>query len=65
MLHLPDQGVDHARRIFARDLHEHDKPGLTLDQGGDVAILPAGEEIALPVPRYCSVLYLGWPISDG
>ena len=64
MLHLPDKGVDHARRIFAWDLDEHYKPGLTLDQGGDVAILPASEKIALPVPRYRSVLYLGRPLSD-
>ncbi len=65
MLHLPDKGVDHALGIFAWDLDEHDKSELALDQRGDVTILSAGEEIALPVPRYCSVIYLGRPLSDG
>jgi hypothetical protein len=43
MLHLPHEGTDNAVGIFARDSDQHDKPGLTLDQGGDVAVLPAGE----------------------
>jgi hypothetical protein len=65
MPHLPDQGVNNAVSIFAWDLDEHDEPGLTLDQGGDVAVLPAGEEIALPVSWYRSVLYLGRTLPDG
>jgi hypothetical protein len=65
VLHLPDQGTDNAVSIFARDPDQHDKPGLTLDQGGDVAILSAGEEVAFPVPRNRSVLYLGRTLSDG
>jgi hypothetical protein len=65
MLHLPDQSVDDAVGIFARDLDEQEEPGLTLDQCGDVTVLSSREEIALPVPGDRSVLYLGRPLSDG
>ena len=30
-----------------------------------MTVLSTGQEIALPVPRYRSVLYLGRPLSDG
>ena len=42
MLHLSDQGTDDPVGVFALDLDKHDKSGLPLNQGGDVAILPAG-----------------------
>ena len=50
MFHLPDECADNAVGILAWNLDEHDKSGLTLDQGGDVAVLSPGEEVALPVP---------------
>ena len=65
MLHLPDKGVNNALGIFARESNQHHKSGLAFDQRGDVTVLSAGEEIALPMPRYRSVLYLGRPLSDG
>jgi transposase len=65
MLHLPDQGINHALGILARDLDQHHKSRLAFDQRGDVTVLPAGEEIALPMSRYRSVLYLARPLSDG
>jgi hypothetical protein len=45
-------------------LDEHE-PGLTLNQGGDVAVLPARENIALPVARDRPVFHLGRTLSDG
>jgi hypothetical protein len=65
MLYLPDQSVDDAIRIFAWHANEHDKSRLTLHQGGDVAVLSSSQQVALPVTRDRSVLYLGRPLSDG
>jgi len=64
LLYLPDEGVDDAVGIFAGHFNEHDEPGLTLDQGRDVAILSPGEEVTLPMPRDRPVLYLSRSLSD-
>src|SRR3954462_6483827 len=61
MLHLTNEGAHETITIY---LDQHDKPGLTLDQSGDVAVLSAREEAALPVPRDRSVVYLRRPLSD-
>src|SRR4029079_18007815 len=65
MLHLPNECTNNTVSIFPRDLDKQDKPGLTLDQGSDVAVLAASQKIALPMARYRSVLYLGRALSDG
>jgi transposase len=59
MLHLPDEGAHNAVAIFALNMDEQYESGLALDQGGDMRILPAGEQITLPVSRYRAVLHFG------
>jgi hypothetical protein len=46
-------------------LDKHYKSGPTLDESGDVTVLPTREKVTFPVPRYCAVLDLRWPLSDG
>jgi len=64
MPYLPDESAHNAVRIFARHFDQLDEPGMTLDQDCDMAVFSASEEVALPMPRNRSVLYLGRPLSD-
>ncbi|MCY1293470.1 hypothetical protein D9M68_697070 [compost metagenome] len=50
-----DQGVDHSLRVFAGDLQQHDEPRLALDQGDDLAVSAAEQQIAFPVARYRAI----------
>ena len=65
ILDLPDERADDAGGVFARDLNEHNEPGLTLHQSGDVAILATSQQIAFPVPWDRSVFHLGRALFDG
>lgn len=36
-LHMPSECPRHGRTVFARKLHQHDKAGVPLHQGGDLS----------------------------
>ena len=46
------------------DPHQHHVTGLTLDQGGDLAVIAAEEEIPFPVAGHRTILRLRWPLTD-
>jgi hypothetical protein len=45
---LFDQGCGHALCVFVRDFGQHNKTGMALNQGGDVAVVRSGDQIAIP-----------------
>src|SRR6266576_335813 len=45
-----DQRVDDRLRIFAANLDQHRIAGMALDQGRNLAVLAAEQQVAFPVP---------------
>ena len=56
-LHLSDEGAHNAVAIFALNVDEQYESGLALDQGGNMCVLAAREQVAFLVPRYRAVLH--------
>jgi hypothetical protein len=62
---LPAQRGDNGRRVFAGDIDQHGTTRMTLHQCGDVTVLRAAEQIALPMAGDGAVLDLCGPFSHG
>lgn len=63
MLYLSDEGTHDTVAIFALNVDEQYESGLTLDQGGNVCVLAARDQVPFPVPRYRAVLYFSGTLS--
>src|ERR1700687_3720130 len=59
-----DQGVDDRLRIFAANLDQHRIAGMALDQGRNLAVLAAEQQVAFPVPGYGPVFHAGRTLTD-
>ena len=46
-----DERVDDCLRVFAIKLYQHHVARLTLDQGRDLAVATAKDQVAFPMPR--------------
>ena len=46
-LGLFDERRDDAFGVFVRDLGQHHKPGMALDQRGDVAVLRSADQLGI------------------
>ena len=62
---LPAQCGDDGRGVLAGHLDQDDETRMPFDQGGDVSVLAACQQIALPVTGDGAVLDLRWPLADG
>jgi hypothetical protein len=51
-----DVRVDDSLGVLAVELYQHDVPRLALDQGGNLAVVAAEEQVALPMARNGSIL---------
>jgi hypothetical protein len=61
---LPTQSFDYPGRVFSFHLDQHREPGLALDQCGDVGVVDARDQVALPVARDRTVLDLGRALAN-
>src|SRR5262249_2357924 len=52
------------RRVLARKLDQHRKAAVTLNQCGDVRIIPSAKKIAFPMAGHGTILGLGGPLAD-
>jgi hypothetical protein len=64
MLHLPNEGIDDAGRVFARNVDQHHIAGLPLNQSGNVTVLPAGYQVTFPMTRDRAIFHLSRSIPD-
>jgi hypothetical protein len=64
---VPAQRGDDCRGVFAGDFDQHGKMRVSFHQCGDVTVLGACEQIALPVPGNSAVFNLcrSFPDRDG
>jgi len=51
-----DQSVDDGLRVFAIELYQHHVPRLAFDQGRDLAIGAAENQVAFPVTWHRSIV---------
>src|SRR5262245_38801503 len=65
LVRVLDEGVDDGLGIFAVDLREHDVAGLPFDQGGNLAIVAAKQEVTFPVTRQRTVVGRSGTLADG
>ncbi len=61
---LFDQSLHHRRSALVRNLDQHHIPRLTLDERGDIGVVEAGDQIALPMARNRTILDLGRALTD-
>ncbi len=65
MADLPGQGSDDADRVLAVDLDQQDESRVALDQGRDVGVVRARDQVPFPVTGHRPILHLGRPLPDG
>ena len=63
--HRPRERTDDADGVFPRQPDEEDEAGSPLDQGRDVRVSGARQQVALPVPRPGPVRRLRRTLADG
>ena len=63
-LDLGGEGRDDGRGVLAIDLDQQRKPGLSFHERGDMRVLRAGDQIALPMPRDGTVFHRGRAITN-
>ena len=63
-MRLLDQCTYHRLGILARHSNEHHVARMSLDQGCDLAVVTAAEEITFPVTRDGSIFCLGRSFTD-
>ena len=63
--HRPRERTDDADGVFPRQPDEEDDAGSPLDQGRDVRVSGARQQVALPVPRHGPVRRLRRTLADG
>jgi len=62
---VPAQRGHDRRHIFAGHFHQRGKTRMTFHQGGDVSVVRAAQQIALPLTGNGAVLDFRGPFSDG
>lgn len=50
------ESVDYSLRVLAGNLYQHHEPGLAFDECCNLTVGVAEQQIAFPVPGYCSIL---------
>ena len=63
-MRLLNQCIDHRLGVFAFDPHEHHVARVTFDQGGDLAVVAAEQEITFPVTGHSTILGLSRSLAD-
>lgn len=59
-----DERRDDRLRVLASHPHEDQVPGVPLDERGNVTVLRACDQVALPVAGLDPVLDVRWPVAD-
>lgn len=59
-----NQRVNHRLRVFASRLQQHDVACLAFDERGNLAVVTAEQQVALPVSRDSAILGAGWPLAN-
>lgn len=58
-------GRDNALGVLVVDLCEHHKAGMALDERGDVAVVGAHNQVALPMPWHGAILNFRRAFTNG
>ena len=56
--------VDHRLGVFALDPDQHHVTGMALNEGRDLAVVAAEQQVTFPVARHRPVLSLCWALAD-
>ena len=63
-MRLLDECVDDRPGVFAGDPDQHHVTCVSLDQGCDLTIIAADDQVTFPVTRHSSIFYRGRPLTD-